>query len=224
MLNNFTIVACDTDSLFFTKPNNEEFTIEEAEKLRKKLNSLCPEMIEWDENGYFKTQICLKAKNYVLYDGKKIKYKGSALKSSQLEIALREFLEKIIDAIIFEKYNYKEIYDTYVREILEMNDIKRWASKKTISEKTLQSERTNEARIRQAIEGTEYKEGDKVWVYFMEDGNLNIVERFDGNYDKKVMLKKLYNTAKRFEPIMDISQHFLNYSLKRNQSMLESFI
>lgn len=220
MNHNFTLVNCDTDSITIKKQNEEEMSEEEQDLLIEELNTLFPEHIKFDHDGFFKTTIVLKAKNYVLYDGKKIKYKGSALKSSQLETALREFLEKIIDAIIFEKYNYKEIYDTYVQEILTMPDIKRWASKKTISEKTLTSERTNEARIRMAIEGTEYKEGDKVWVYFLEDGNLNIVEKYNNDCDKVVMLKKLYNTCKRFKPLMNLDEYFLNYSLKKNQKLL----
>lgn len=216
----FIVPVVDTDAITVCKRDQSMFSTEEVDKLTEELNSLFDEYISWEFEFTNTLVIALKAKNYVLYDGKKIKYKGSALKSSQLEIALREFLEKIIDAIIFEKYNYKEIYESYVKEILEMKDIKRWASKKTISEKTLTSERTNEARIRQAIEGTEYKEGDKVWVYFLEDGNLNIVEKFNNDCDKIVMLKKLYNTCKRFKPIMNIDEHFINYSLKKNQKMI----
>ena len=48
-------------------------------------------------DGYFDTIIVLKAKNYILCNNGKIKYKGSALKDPKKELALKEFIDKIID-------------------------------------------------------------------------------------------------------------------------------
>lgn len=220
----FILINADTDSIMVCKKDNSVFTKEERVSLLKELNELSPKGLNWDDDGYYETTIILKAKNYILYDGKKIKYKGSSLKSSTLELALKDFLHEIIDAILNDETNYVEIYNKYVKEINNIQDIKRWASKKTISEKTISSERANETKIMDAIEGSDYREGDRVYVYFKEDGTLNLIERFDGQYDKSVFYKKLYNTTLRFETIMNCKELFLNYSLKRNKIKLEELL
>lgn len=223
-MNNFILTACDTDSLFFKKTNEDIFTKEEQERLNESLNSIFEEHIKWEPNGLYTKMVTLKAKNYILYDGKKVKYKGSSLKSSTLEIALKEFLQEIIQSILNDQTNYVEIYNKYIKEINNIQDIKRWASKKTISEKTLTSERANETKIMDAIKDSDYREGDKVYVYFKSDGSLSLIERFDGDYDKDAFYKKLYNTALRFETIMNCKELFLNYSLKRNKIKLEEVL
>lgn len=220
----FVLINADTDSIMVCKRDSSIFTKEERISLLKELNSLSPKGLNWDDDGYYETAIILKAKNYILYDGQTIKYKGSSLKSSTLEPALKDFLHEIIDAIISNENNFTEIYNKYVKEIDNIQDIKRWASKKTISEKTLNSPRANETKIMDAIEGSDYVEGDRVYVYFKPDGTLNLIEKFDGQYDKTVFLKKLYNTSLRFETIMNCNELFLNYSLKRNKIKFEEII
>lgn len=220
----FILINADTDSIMVCKKDNSIFTEEERVTLLKELNGLSPKGLNWDDDGYYETVIILKAKNYILYDGKKVKYKGSSLKSSTLEIALKEFLQEIIQSILNDQTNYVEIYNKYIKEINNIQDIKRWASKKTISEKTLTSERANETKIMDAIKDSDYREGDKVYVYFKSDGSLSLIERFDGDYDKDAFYKKLYNTALRFETIMDCKELFLNYSLKRNKIKLEEVL
>jgi hypothetical protein len=214
-----TLVNCDTDSISVCKPDQSEFTEEEQDDLINELNSLFPERIRWEPDGVFKTIIVLAAKNYVLYDGKKIKVKGSSLKDAKKEIALKEFLFSMIETIINGKDNYSEIYNKYITEALDIKDINRWASKKTISSKVLKNERTNEAKIRDAIKDSGYSEGDKVWTYYKPDGSLALAEKFDGVYDKEKMLAKVHKTALTFQNIIDKSI-FPNYKLKKNKGLL----
>lgn len=219
-MNNFIITACDTDSIFFKKQDQSVFSEEEIQKLQESLNSIYPKGIFWELNGLFKKIITFKAKNYVLYDGTSIKYKGSALRSPKLEKALNEFIHRIVEAIIYEKGNYVDIYNEYVKEIYNVQDINRWSSRYTISQKTLDSDRTNEAKIRDALEGSEYVEGDRIHCYFREDESLCLVENYKNDYNKERLLEKLYKTSMRFATIMDKNQ-FINYKLKKNKKLLE---
>lgn len=210
---NFKLVNADTDSISFCKQDGSEFSEEEQQELLAELNSNFPPTIEFEHDGLFNKLIVLKAKNYILYDGEKIKLKGSSLKSSTMEPKLKEFNNEIINAMVFDKGGYTEIYNKYIQEALNVTDIKPWASKKTISTKTMESERTNESKIRDAFEGTEYVEGDKVYVFYKEDESLCLVENFDGEYDRKKLLQKLFKCTKRFETVLDVKLLFPNYSL-----------
>ena len=224
--NNFIISNVDTDAISFCKQDMSFISKEERQQLLENLNSIYDAEIKFTDDGYFPKFIVLKAKNYIMYDGKKIKLKGSALKSSTLEPKFKALLKEFIDAIVFiddrDELMHKllNIYEVYVKEIALIKDITPWAKKMTLSEKTYESERENEQKVIRAISGKEFKEGDKVYVFFKENKELCLVQDFTGDYDKDVYYEKLYKTAKRFETILDVSQ-FKNYKLKKNKSLLE---
>jgi len=230
MIYNFQICNTDTDSISFCTENQKYIVKRAREELVKEINEISPEFMEWADDGYYKKFIILKAKNYITQDEDgKVKYKGSGLKSSKLEPALKEFLYKIIDSILNETYNYSEIYQEYVNEILNLKDIKRWVSKKTISNKTMTSERSNETKIKYAIQGKEYVEGDKVSTYFKKDGSLSLIEDYKNDHDPEQLLGRLYSVSKIFTG-KDQKTHgiipketFLNYSLKKNFKLLQEF-
>lgn len=218
----FNIINADTDSITYSV--GRETTEAERKQQLLELNSLFPSTIIFDADGYFPKFIVLMAKNYIMFDGKKIKYKGSSLKSSTLEPALKEFMKDIIDALLNDKTNYTEIYHKYVKEIDNITDIKRWASKKTITDKTLKAPGTTQVKMRKALEGTEYVEGDKPFMYFKSDDSLAIIEHFDGDYHKDRFYEKLYDCTDRFSQILNLDDHFLNYKLKRNKKALAELL
>lgn len=224
-LKNMKIVNADTDSISFCKNDESSITEEEQEFLLTDLNSQYPEKIKFEHDGYYPTVCVLKAKNYILYDGKKIKTKGSAIKATTKAPALKEFINKTIEYIVYGKEELETslvlLYTEYVKEICNVKDIKRWSARKTISDKTLNSERTNEARIREALDGSEYVEGDRAYFFYKDKTTLELVERFKGEYDKSRLLKNLYDTVWVFETVLDCELLFPNYSLKKNQKVLQ---
>jgi len=226
--NGYTLVNCDTDSVSICRKDHSFIPEEERITILDRINALFPEKIKWEDDGYYLTFVVVKAKNYILWDGKKLKYKGSAIKATQKEPALKEYIKKIIDVILNETDNdqlysrCQQVYNKYVTEIMNVLDIKRWVHKKTITDKVLKNTRTNEAKVRDAIEGTEYVEGDKIFLYFKEDGNLSLVERYNKDHDKAKLLEKLYKTTLTFETILPIKELFKNYSLVRNFKLLQT--
>lgn len=216
------LVNADTDSITVCKPNQEPFSEEEQKRLLKELNSLFPETISWEDDGYYSKVVVLRAKNYITRDQKgKVKLKGSAIKATTKAPAMKEMIGEIIQSLLDDKTNQQEIYHKYVKEACKVTDIKRWAVRKTISETTLKSERTNESKIRDAIQGTEIVEGDRCHMYTTPDNKLKLVEQFDGNYHVDKLLKNVYDTIQTFDSVLDCKTMFKNYSLKKNKKDLE---
>lgn len=216
--NNFVLVNADTDSVSISRPNGEDFA-SEADKILQEVNSLFPPKIRFEHDGFYKKIIVIKAKNYILWDGKKLKYKGSAIKASTKEPALKEFIQRIIQSMLDDDGAYKYIYTDYVKEIFDIKDMKRWVTRKTITDKVLNAKRTNEQKVLDAIKNSEYTEGDRVYLYFKEDDTLGLVEHFDGNYSKDKLLEKLFKTARTFDTVLDMDM-FPNLKLKKNKELL----
>jgi len=220
----FNVIGCDTDSILFCKQDQTEFTKEECDDLLLSLNSQFPKTISWEDDGIFETVIILKAKNYILKKkGEKPKYKGSAIKATLKEARLKDFIKEIIKEVGLGRANYIEVYNNYAKEIMNIKDISGWVTKKTITESVQISDRSNESKVRDAYVGTDYRGGDKIYVFFRSDKTLSLKENFNGDYCKDTLLKKLFATVKIFDTILDINQ-FPNYSLKKNKKLLEELV
>jgi DNA polymerase elongation subunit (family B) len=218
----YTLVNCDTDSFSFTM--NREVTKDERDTLLAELNMLYDPQIKWEDDGYFKAVVVAKAKNYLLYDGKKVKVKGAALKATAKEPAIREMMKRMFDSFLgITEEVPEEIYLEYVKEACKVKDITRWASKKSITEAILKPKRTQEERILEAIGKTPVQLGDKIFVFFETNEKLCLTSNFNGCYDKDKLLGKLFNTVKIFKPFYPI-EGFLNYTLKKNQQALGKLI
>lgn len=220
---NFQLIGADTDSVLINKPDGSSWTEAERSEFLNNLNAIFPEKITFEDDGYYSKVIVLRAKNYLLWDGKKMKTKGSALKSSTKSSALKEFMQEILNSIINEKNNYVEIYNKYILEAMDVKDIGRWAGKKTLTDKVKESDRANESKIRDALRGSEYVEGDKFYLYYKSDDTLCLVENFDGDYNKERLLKQVWDTAMSFDTIIP-PETFIKYHLKKNKDALNKLV
>lgn len=209
----YQVINADTDSFSYCQDEERPF-----ERDIEELNSHFPELIRWENDGYYSVVVIVKAKNYVLVPNNgKPKIKGSALKATMKEPALAEFLRKVIEDLVQTKGSeLRRLYDDYAMEALKMHDITRWASKKTVTKSVLHPKRTQEARIKAAIGERPVSEGDKIHVFFKTPVELALVQDFDGTYDRPTLLKKLHNTMKIFSTLIDMKE-FPNYSLKKYQ-------
>ncbi len=224
----FIIAPSDTDSISFCKKDMAEFSKEELKTLLGEINEQSPDKVLWEDDGYYNRIIALKAKNYVLYDPtkkKKLVIKGSALKSSTKCEKLKTYIKQIIDIMVYEELDQvhpklKELYSQYVSEIMNISDIKPWSARKTLSSTMQESERANETKVITALQGSDYREGDRMFLFYKEDGSMCLAEHFKGDYDKPRLLKNLYNTTETFDTILPVKELFKNYALKRNFSAL----
>lgn len=220
----FVISNADTDSIAFCYQDQRHISEGERKELVNEINSIFPDKIKFEDDGYYAKFIVVKAKNYITYDGKKITYKGSAIKATSKQPALKEFIKQLVNEMLEGHYDFVSIYNKYVKEIMDVEDIKRWATKKTISSKVLEAKRTNEKVILDAIQGTEYQEGDRAYFYYKSDQTLSIIENYKKDYDKNRLLESLYRTATgTFNTVID-PKIFLNYKLKRNKTALNDLL
>jgi DNA polymerase elongation subunit (family B) len=241
---NFTLVNCDTDSIMFCKQDQTIFTEEEQRNLIDEINRIMPESINYENDGFFSRVIIVKAKNYVMYNGEKLSYKGSAFKSATKEKALSDLLKEVIEALIFETDTPVNIYHKYIKEALNITDIKRWAVKKSITKKLLEGTRKNETKVLDALDIDSLREGDKVYLYndidgqiqdtkkgepvFLKNGTPKMIDNhilreigeFSGKYDELHYVERVYKTMNILKTVIDM-ETIPRYHLSKNQHLLE---
>jgi hypothetical protein len=81
--------------------------------------------------------------------------------------------------------------------------------------------RKNETDVYDAIKHRSFQEGDKIWVYYNDNGGLTLSDEFNGKYNREAFLKSLYSSLKIFKLVIDTEQ-FMNYTLKRNKQALDN--
>lgn len=228
----FKLTGYDTDSIMFCKPDGGEFTKEEKDYYINDLNSIYPDSIRWEDDGYFFTVVVLKSKNYILHGLNKktgkpeITYKGSSIRNPNREPAIKEFIIKVIDVLLDHTILNKEeaihtLYTSRIKEIRDLEDITPWSFKKTITEKLYSSNRLNETKVIDAISEHEgYQLGDKIWLYYVNDDSLKLASDFNKDHNASRLYKRLYDTLKIFGNVVDLNS-FKNYALKRNIKEVE---
>lgn len=242
---NYNLSGLDTDAVSFYKPDMSPFTQEEQDSLIDEINSLLPDMIRYAHDGYYDSVVVLKAKNYVTQQGSKIKMKGSSIVDAKKEPALREFIKEVVnDLLATSGENVPSIYKKYAKEAYDIQDISRWATKKSITKAVLTSERANETKVKDALGNDAFQEGDKVYLYsaidgmkqdsrkgelvFLKNGSPKMVEnhilkkidRWSGDHDKLHYVERVYQTLKIFENVVDMNRT-IKYHLKSNIKLLE---
>lgn len=244
----YKLVNCDTDSIMICKNDESPWTQEEKDKFLTDLNNLFPDLISWEDDGYYDSVIIIKAKNYVLRDAKtgKIKMKGSSITDSKKEPALKEMLDKMLmDLLNTKGKNLVDIYHSYIIEAKNITNISRWCVKKNISKKVLNASRTNEQKVLDALNGEDFQEGDKVYMFSDIDGDIPMLDSdgnpmynkrtgelrtepnrilrqisdYCGTYDKSHYIKRVYKTVEILKTVVDMSL-FLNYDLVKNREAL----
>lgn len=243
----FILCNVDTDSITICKNDMSHITPEENEEFMRELNALFPKTISWEDDGYYPIFCVLKAKNYILYDGKKVKLKGSSIKDQKKEPALQEMLNLMIDDIVFhDSANLQNIYHDYIREAKRPYNIERWSQKKTLTKalldcKTNPDARANERIPWEAVKDKNLQEGDKFYTYpailsktqeitIQKNGKekikeivtrgLHCPEDWNGDHDSMKLVERVVDTVKILYNVVD-ENLFLDYTLKKNVLLLE---
>lgn len=200
----FELVNVDTDSFSITnglRPTSDEFNNQIEE-----LNSIYPELIVWEDDGIFDKVIVVKAKNYVLKTGDKIKYKGSSITDQKKEPMLIGFLHEVIDHLIEGTQDcIPKAYKAFCQHALKPDNIKQWCVKKTITSAVLNPARLNEEKVLDACNEAikagvigKIQEGDKVYLYQAIDGEVQKVTKGEKVFLKDGTPKMVENKVLRF--------------------------
>lgn len=221
---NFIIANGDTDSIAFKKPDEKPFSVEERARLLCEINSLMPDNIVWKDDKHFKRFIVCSAKNYILDDGKTVKIKGNSLKATKKEPALKEFIKELCHLLLKDKKDQiYSVYLKYVRMIRDMKDVTPWCFKVTVTKKVLDPKATFQKKQLEAIGSMHVSEGDKVYMFFREDGSLCLRENFKEDHDEMILLGKLRDTVEVFRNVID-TELIPDLTLKRNEDILNEIL
>lgn len=91
-----TILEADTDGIYLSSAQY----FAEPEKLLSLMATILPPGIELEFDGRYESMFCYKAKNYALYDGRRIILRGSALRSRGIEPYLRKLTERLLHHLL----------------------------------------------------------------------------------------------------------------------------
>jgi hypothetical protein len=250
MSHNFIIGPTDTDSISFCKEDGSPMTKLERATLLLEINNMSPELIVWEDDGYYPVVLALKAKNYVLLtEDNAIKIRGSGLKASQKEPILKEMQDKIINCLLFDKQNeILDVYIYYIKEALNVIDITKWSSKKTVTKAVLDCKtnfeaRTNEKKIYDAVKDDNIQEGDKIYLYpavlssseevvvhkngktknkIIQELGLKQSKNWNNDHNVDKLVERVYATMEIFANVLDMST-YVDYTLVKNKKLLTSF-
>lgn len=235
----YEIVNADTDSISFIPQSG----ITMGDCLQQ-LNAITPDKIVWEDDGIYDAVVVVKAKNYLLKQGDNIKIKGSALKATMKETALKDFLEEGLSLLIDKNFGaLEDLYMDYVDRIKYLKDITPWSFKRTVTESVINQSTSFQSKVYNALSGTNYQEGDKFRFFYTPDEKLCLVDNFDGSFNSARLYQKLFDTLSIFEPILQTlygneekivkktgevklvprwKKVYPNFKLKGNQKLLES--
>lgn len=118
------------------------------------------------------------------------------------------------------KQKLKELYEVYVNEIMTLQDIKPWCTRKTLSSTMQESDRANETKVMSALEGSDYREGDRFYTYYREDDSIGLAENFNHDHNRTRLLKNLHDSGAIFSTVIPSKELFPNYSLKKPYKIL----
>jgi len=93
-----TILEADTDGIYLAS----ERYFREPDSLLSLVAKILPSGIELEFDGRYSAMFCYKAKNYALFDGKKIILRGSALRSRGIEPYLQRLSDRLIHFLVGE--------------------------------------------------------------------------------------------------------------------------
>ncbi len=91
-----TVLEADTDGIYLSSA--EYYSDPEA--LLAKMCGVLPSGIELEFDGSYEAMFCYKAKNYALYDGRKVILRGSALRSRGIESYLKQLTDQLIKYLL----------------------------------------------------------------------------------------------------------------------------
>ena len=91
-----TILEADTDGIYLSSARY----FAEPEKLLALVTGILPPGIELEYDGCYESMFCYKAKNYALYDGRRIILRGSALRSRGIEPFLRQLTDRLLHHLL----------------------------------------------------------------------------------------------------------------------------
>lgn len=194
-------IEVDTDGVYFVPPLNVRSEPDELAFISEISRDL-PDRIQLAHDGRYQAMLSLHIKTYGLlgHDGY-MTMTGSALRSRRLEPIYRSFLEEAARLFMAEDRNgvrdaYFQIAEEIQQRALRPEQISQWAM---IRGETAHRQ-PRLARLLGRLE-TNVISGDRITMYERQDGELALTSEYARDENIAYLLKRLHDTAARFEPL-----------------------
>jgi DNA polymerase, archaea type len=201
-------IEVDTDGVYFVPPPHvvsEEDELAYVESIGSKL----PAGIRLTHDGRYQAMLSVRLKNYgLLTHDNRIILRGSALRNRRMERCLRSFLYEATLAFLSDDRDrarelYFDLADRIQRRALAVSEFSQWAM---LNHDTVQAQ----PRLKRLVERlpSHVRSGERVEIYEQESGELGLVDEYEGDENSTYLLRRLHDTAARFEALFATRSEF----------------
>jgi DNA polymerase elongation subunit (family B) len=201
-------IEVDTDGVYFVPPANVDTEQAELAYIERIAQGL-PSGIRLAHDGRYQAMLSLQLKNYALleFDGH-LTLKGSSLRSRKLERCFRDFIEQAARGfMVGSREQARDAYFALAERIrqrgLTIVEISQWTM---IHDRTLNAQPRLKRLLDRAPAAS--KSGERIQLYEREDGELALIEEYAGDENIAYLLRRLHDTAGRFEPLFASALEF----------------
>lgn len=209
-----TPIEVDTDGVYFVPPPEIDSEKSELHYIDEIAATSLPEGMRLAHDGRYQGMLSLRLKNYALldYDGAML-LRGSSLRSRRMEPYLRRFLldaarHFLEDSSALARDQYFALANQIRRRELPPTDFVQWSM---LNEETI----VKQQRLRRLVERTSgssaVRFGDRIEVYERDDGELGLMEEYDGNESTAYLLRRLHDVAERFHSLFPTDAEFESF-------------
>ena len=203
-----TPIEVDTDGVYFVPPPTVETEDDELAYIER-LGEHLPPGIRLAHDGRFQAMLSLQLKNYALLDyGDHLTLKGSSLRSRRLEPCFRDFILQAARAFMTNnraqaRHLYFDLAERIRDRGLSITEISQWAM---IHDQTL----ATQPRLKRLLarQPSAAKSGERMLIYERGDGELALSDEYGHDENLTYLLRRLNDTAGRFESLFDSSNDF----------------
>jgi DNA polymerase, archaea type len=194
-------IEVDTDGVYFVPPENVR-TEEQEQKYVDAIGAKLPQGIRLTHDGRYRAMLSVRLKNYgLLTHDDRIILRGSALRNRRMESCLRTFLLDATRAFLSDdreaaRQQYFDLADRMQRRALPISEFSQWAM---LHQDTLQAQ----PRLNRLVNRVpnHIRSGERIEIYEREDGELGLVEEYEGDENTAYLLRRLHDTAARFDAL-----------------------
>ncbi|MCC6705771.1 MAG: DNA polymerase [Thermomicrobiales bacterium] len=202
-------IEVDTDGVYFTPPDGIGTEEGEERFIAAVGETALPPGVRLAHDGRYEKMLSLKLKTYALLDyAGALTLKGSALRSRRMERCFLRFIEEAARGLMRGERDdvrdrYFELAESLQQKALDPREISQWTM---VNRNTLEKQPRLKALL-DAHPGR-WRFGERVEIYEREDGSLGFLEDYARDENTTILLRRLSDTAARFQEAFDSMAEF----------------
>jgi DNA polymerase elongation subunit (family B) len=205
-----TPIEVDTDGVYFVPPADIT-TLEDEETYIEEIAASLPDGIRLTHDGRYAAMLSLRLKTYALLssDGGLL-LKGSALRSRRMEPCFRAFLQAAARHFLRQdREAAREAYFALAERIrsrsLAPAEFVQWGM---LNEDTLKKFPRLQRLIARHPRLATIRSGERIETYERQDGELALIDEYDGDESISYLLRRLHDVAERFTGLFESDAEF----------------